>query len=67
MSHVPCVVVPNDRNHTQDRGADLRAQRRAVAGPVRELPALVAAAGLTYPAIIFIGDVVGLRSGSAAG
>ncbi|TDN38452.1 uroporphyrinogen-III C-methyltransferase [Hymenobacter sp. UV11] len=32
--------------------------RKMVAGPVRDLPALVAAAGITYPAIIFIGDVV---------
>ena len=35
--------------------------RKMVAGPVRDLPALVAAAGLTYPAIIFIGDVVELK------
>ena len=34
--------------------------RKMVAGPVRDLPALVAAAGITYPAIIFIGDVVDL-------
>jgi len=33
-------------------------QRRVVRGPVAELPALVAAAGITYPAIIFIGEVV---------
>jgi len=37
--------------------------RRSVSGSVRELPALVAAAGITYPAIIFIGDVVAVREG----
>ena len=36
-------------------------QRKSVAGPVRDLLALVAAAGITYPALIFIGDVVGVR------
>ena len=35
-------------------------QRRVVVGSVQELPALVAAAEITYPAIIFIGDVVGV-------
>ncbi|WP_254244077.1 uroporphyrinogen-III C-methyltransferase [Hymenobacter sp. BRD128] len=35
-------------------------QRKVVVGRVEELPTLVAAAGITYPAIIFIGDVVGV-------
>ena len=34
--------------------------RKAVTGPVRELPTLVEAASITYPALIFIGDVVRL-------
>ena len=36
--------------------------RKAVTGRVADLPALVAAAGITYPAIIFIGDVVDISS-----
>ena len=36
--------------------------RKVVRGRVEELPALVAAAGITYPAIIFIGEVVGVAS-----
>ncbi len=39
-------------------------QRRLVTGPVSSLPALVAAAGITYPALILIGEVVALRSPS---
>jgi uroporphyrin-III C-methyltransferase len=35
-------------------------QRKMVRGAVADLPALVKAASITYPAIIFIGDVVGL-------
>jgi uroporphyrin-III C-methyltransferase len=35
-------------------------QRKVVVGRVDELPALVTAANITYPAIIFIGDVVGV-------
>jgi uroporphyrin-III C-methyltransferase len=35
-------------------------QRKVVRGPVAGLPELVKAAGITYPAIIFIGEVVGL-------
>ncbi len=34
--------------------------RKVVRGAVADLPALVKAASITYPAIIFIGDVVGL-------
>jgi uroporphyrin-III C-methyltransferase len=35
-------------------------QRKVAIGTVQDLPALVAAHGITYPAIIFIGDVVGV-------
>jgi len=35
-------------------------QRKVVVGRVQDLPTLVAEAGITYPAIIFIGDVVGV-------
>jgi uroporphyrin-III C-methyltransferase len=34
--------------------------RKVAIGRVKDLPALVAAEGITYPAIIFIGDVVGV-------
>jgi len=36
-------------------------QRKVVRGTVADLPALVKAASITYPAIIFIGDVVGVQ------
>jgi|GEM_PF-5907900 len=39
--------------------------RRSVAGAVRDLPALVAAASITYPALIFIGDVVEVRQNAS--
>lgn len=35
-------------------------QRKVAIGLVQDLPAMVAAQGITYPAIIFIGDVVAL-------
>lgn len=35
-------------------------QRKVVVGRVQDLPTLVAKAGITYPAIIFIGEVVGV-------
>jgi uroporphyrin-III C-methyltransferase len=35
-------------------------QRKIAIGPVQDLPAMVTAHGITYPAIIFIGDVVGV-------
>lgn len=35
-------------------------QRKVAIGRVRDLPTLVAAQGITYPAIIFISDVVGV-------
>jgi len=38
-------------------------QRKVAIGRVAELPALVAAQGITYPVIIFIGDVVGVGCG----
>ncbi|WP_151087222.1 hypothetical protein [Hymenobacter baengnokdamensis] len=45
----PAAVVP----HTS------LPQRKVAIGRVQDQPALVAAQGITYPAIIFIGEAVG--------
>lgn len=42
-------------------------QRKVAVGPVQDLPALVEQHGITYPAIIFIGDVVGVGRALASG
>lgn len=69
LAHIAATYVAEGRGDTPAAvvmHASLP-QRKMVAGPVRDLPALVAAAGLSYPAIIFIGDVVGLGSGGILG
>jgi len=64
LAHIATTYEAEGRGHTPAAvvmHASLP-QRRLVTGPVRELPALVAAAGITYPALILIGEVVALRS-----
>lgn len=62
VAEIAATYVAEGRGHTPAavvQHASLP-QRKVAIGRVRDLPALVAAQAITYPAIIFIGDVVGI-------
>ncbi|GAB3637013.1 hypothetical protein GCM10027422_26030 [Hymenobacter arcticus] len=62
LAHIAETYCQEGRGHTP-AAVVMHASlphRKSVCGRVADLPALVAAAGITYPAIIFIGEVVGL-------
>ncbi|MFD1470474.1 uroporphyrinogen-III C-methyltransferase [Hymenobacter caeli] len=62
VAEIAATYVEMGRGHTPAavvQHASLP-QRKVAIGRVQDLPALVEAHGITYPAIIFIGDVVGV-------